>query len=375
MMKKIYLTGYKNINLGDDLFFIKVLNRYKDLFFLFEDTPSGFYSELFRDFSNIEVLPFVNNNMSGRVLNMINRKINRFWAGQFYTTYQKKNKIKADAFLKIGGSIFIEPNKSLESIKWRYLAEKKYFGDIPFFYIGCNFGPFSSPSYYDCSEYVIKSCNSICFRDTYSYNLFKHIEHVKVAPDVLFGIKDVCGGLEKKPNSLGVSLINLSGRPSLEKYYHSYLESISSFILSQQNNYDLIRLFSFCEPEGDEQAIRDLVTLLPGGFKRKIDIVTYNGNYIDFLLKISEMESLISTRFHAMILGFVYGIKTIPIVYSKKITHVLDDLNCEISPVFLSSISRASLEKSFLESKLVNVDYQIHNSQKQFKDFDNYVYS
>ena len=61
-MTTIYLTGYKNKNLGDDLFFLTVLERYPHITFVFEDKPSGFYSKLFKRYKNVEVLPCINEN-------------------------------------------------------------------------------------------------------------------------------------------------------------------------------------------------------------------------------------------------------------------------------------------------------------------------
>lgn len=373
MKKSVYLTGYKSQNLGDDLFFISILNRYKDTLFLFEDISSGYYSNLFKDYKNVTILPYIQDGLFQRIFGKAIKTINRYWEGQYYSRYQKKNKINVDAYVKIGGSIFIEPAKDLATIKWRFIAEKKFFDKVPFFYIGSNFGPYNSTSFFSYSEYVIKNINSICFRDSYSFDLFKQYSHVKQAPDVLFGIKDIIPGSKKIHKSLGISLMDFSNRHTIGSFYHSYLESISSYILSQCEKYGVIRLFSFCEPEGDCRAINDLLNLLPEKFVRHIEIVCYNGDAKQFLSKFSEMEFLISTRFHAMVLGFVYGMKTVPIVYSNKITHVLDDIKSQVQAIRLEKLNASTLEEAISCSEVINVDNQILNSQKQFSDFDAFI--
>lgn len=372
-MKKVYLTGYKNKNLGDDLFFVTVLERYPEITFVFEDVSSCFYSKIFKDYKNVKIIPHLKENVFNRIKNRIVRSLYKNWLGQYYSLYQKNNLIKVDAYLKIGGSIFIEPKNNVTSIKNRFIAENKYFGQIPFFYIGCNFGPYSSSDYYNNVEFVINNCSGICFRDRYSFNLFKQSKNVRVAPDVLFGIKTWHPYTKKRAKSLGISLINLSNRSSLSIFYQSYLESISSYVQYKYNDLELIRLFSFCEPEGDGHAIEDLQSIMPDTIKNKIEVVTYDGDYKDFLLKFSEVEMLVATRFHSMILGFVYGIKTVPIIYSDKITHVLNDINDHIPSVKVQDISKEILLETIAQSKVIDVKNQIRDSIIQFADFDNFI--
>ncbi|MEI3326743.1 MAG: polysaccharide pyruvyl transferase family protein [Thomasclavelia sp.] len=45
---------------------------------------------------------------------------------------------------------------------------------------------------------------------------------------------------------------------------------------------------------------------------------------------IGSAEIVIATRFHAMILGWCMGKKTLPIVYSSKMTHVLEEFESQI---------------------------------------------
>lgn len=372
-MKNIYLTGYKNQNLGDDLFFVTVLKRYPNIHFLFEDVPSGYYSKLFYGFDNIDVIPFIRESLVRRVLKKILKTIFKSWPGQYYSEYLRKNNLKVDAYLRIGGSIFIEPKKNLSDIKYLFEAEKKYFGKIPFFYIGCNFGPFSSNQYLRCADYVISGSSSICFRDSFSYNLFKHHHNVMLAPDVLFGLKKFYSGSKKVSKSLGISLIDFSSRDVLSNYYNSYLDSIRGVIENKNRDLDLIRLFSFCIPEGDGKAIDDLLNLLPPYITDKVEVVCYGSNYEEFLAKFSELEALIATRFHAMILGFVYGIKTTPIIYSKKMTHALDDIAEEVPCIDLKAINKESLLNNYLSAKVINIEKQTRDCFRQFSGFDSIV--
>lgn len=149
------------------------------------------------------------------------------------------------------------------------------------------------------------------------------------------------------------------------------MESISSYIQYKYNDLELIRLFSFCQPEGDVKAIEDLKSILPDMIKDKIEVVAYDGDYRTFLEKFSEVELLLATRFHAMILGFVYGIKTVPIIYSDKMTHVLNDIDQEVPSISLQNMSKEILLETIAHSKIIDVKNEIRDSQMQFVDVDN----
>ena len=56
----------------------------------------------------------------------------------------------------------------------------------PFFVLGANFGPYHTEEYRSAMDKVYTKLKDICFRDTYSKNLFADNDHVRQAPDILF---------------------------------------------------------------------------------------------------------------------------------------------------------------------------------------------
>lgn len=81
---------------------------------------------------------------------------------------------------------------------------------------------------------------------------------------------------------------------------------------------------SFCEAEGDEAAVNQIL-----GKTRSENIKPfyYYGNISEALNEIASSEIIISTRFHAVVLGLVFQKKLIPIIYSNKTRNMLNDIN------------------------------------------------
>src|SRR5690606_5263922 len=86
-----------------------------------------------------------------------------------------------------------------------------------------------------------------------------------------------------------------------ELYINKYVELIEYY---QTKGYS-IYLFSFCQDEGDEVIIERIFSRL----NRTVNVekVFYNGNIDSFLNLFSKMSEMFCGRFHAMILGMLYG--------------------------------------------------------------------
>jgi len=89
----------------------------------------------------------------------------------------------------------------------------------------------------------------------------------------------------------------------------------------------MIEVFSFCEDEGDERVISKILEAIPFDLKNKINVVAYNGEIDEFLKQYSKVESMFSTRFHSMILSSLLDQNIFPIMYSEKMSNVLNDFN------------------------------------------------
>lgn len=347
---KVFLFAYTRTNLGDDIFLKMLVERYKNIEF-FINIPN---LEDRKVFSGVENISFIENEINNRDLEKIN--INDY-----------------DAFVYIGGSIFIENERGLDLRKrFNRFITKCNENNKPFFYISSNFGPYKTEEYFRLSQETMKLCNDICFRDKYSFDLFSDIQSVRYAPDLIFGY-DV-GMVETEKDSVGISVIDFEIRDELIKYSEKYFSLLANSINSYVKDGKKIYLFSFCEYEGDELGIEKLLSYLDKDAAKVVEIVRYTGDVDEFMRAYKKMEYMICTRFHSMILSVNCNQKIYCISYSNKMNNVAKDLNFNIE---IKNIKE-------LDYKVINIDdfrkvndeileYCKKESKKQLETFDKYV--
>ena len=350
---RILIHGYDNINLGDDLFFRILSTRYPDVdFMMISDND---YEKIV-DTPNIRC---VKNN----ILNKICRKLN-------IIPYQLLFE-SIDAVVVIGGSIFMEVESTgscgaVTNIQ-RY---KKWLPKTPIYIIGSNYGPARTSIFENSVENVFRIADSICLRDSYSFDIFKKNSKVRYASDVVFQLPR-----QKRNgdiyNTIGISLINLENRQDLKIYKNCYIKLIKDIIDKALCEKKYIKLFSFCENEGDYVACSEILGLYDRGAQDNIDIVAYTGNIGSFLEEFSKIDKLYATRYHAVILGLLYQIPTLPLVYSDKILYALNDIGCNIPYIDIRKqvYEDINLLRAYvLENDIL--DTLVSSSNNQFKSLD-----
>ena len=299
--KKIFILAYARANLGDDLFIYMLLKKYPNCQFYIHIKDENF-AKAFEQFDNITIISEDERRLT------------------------KENANEYDQYIYVGGSIFMEGgvvyNITEEFLEFMKECKRNH---IPFHYISSNFGPAYTQDYVELAKQVYQNCTDICFRDKKSYEQFKEIPSVRYAPDLAFSYS--AKPIEKKPNTVGISMIDLQIRKTLkdkeEIYYRMLINDILEYIRTGKKIY----LFSFCKHEGDERTIEQLLERLPAEMQKYVTCVNYSGNLEEFLDIYHSMEYMVCARFHAMILSIIMNQKCRIMSYSDKIDNVIEDLN------------------------------------------------
>jgi len=343
-MKKIYILAYSKTNLGDDLFVNILLKKYK---------TTQFYSKAISQESSI-----------------YKENCNLHYLDYSIDDLLDVEPIGFDGFIYIGGSIFMEHAGGIERIeKLNAFTVKCKEHNIPFYYISSNFGPYKTEEYKNAVKNLFSNSTDICLRDKVSYEMFKDIKTVRYAPDVVFSYKPKTTA--KEENTIGISFINFKFRNDLKQYEEKYYELLTNTIKNFINKGYKIKLFSFCEYEGDADTITTILKKLDN--TENVEAILYNGNLTEFLNIYSKMEYMICSRFHSMILSYLLQQKICVLSYSSKINNVISDLNLLETYFNIEDIDKInSFELKDFNNIVLNKDI-VKESHKQFKKLDKFL--
>lgn len=293
-MKKLFVRAYFQSNLGDDLFVLQLVRRYPEVrFYLY---ALGENQNAFRNEANV-VLPTAWDRIRRKLSHTLHIPRKEFFDGQ-----------GLDGTVAIGGSVFWE-GAPLDDIHKTTVL------------IGPNCEDSYSQPYRAKLATALERAHSCCFRDQHSYRLFREIPTVRVAPDVLYDWESQqpkCKG-----EGIGISLVSCKGVFQDEAIRNSYYGAIAELCDLCEAQGIPVKLLGFCASEGDGEAMDAVKTRVknPGA----LDCVLYRGDVNQMMEALNGCETILATRFHAMILGWVLEKNVVPIIYSSKQTHVLED--------------------------------------------------
>ncbi|MFB4168898.1 polysaccharide pyruvyl transferase family protein [Virgibacillus sp. JSM 102003] len=359
--KRILVNAYFAQNLGDDLFLKVLFDRYPNVEFHLL-TANEKYKIVFQNYRNVKIIKTLSVKIGNRTVNLFNK------VHDCIVKYRNYN-----AFVNIGGSIFMESvgwEKGLKSR--RHLPEKFKKVNKNTYIIGANFGPFEDDLFMRKHKEFFASFDDICFRDNYSYTIFGDLENVRFAPDVVFSLKSKYSAIPGNNRVIGFSIIDVEKRKGLKHYFYKYIEKMSEII---KNYIDLgykIKLFSFCEKEGDLRAINFLLKNMESQYAKQVAVVSYSVNINKFLDEYKTCETVIGTRFHSIILSLLFNQNIFPIIYSDKSYNVLRDINMESNCCFIKDIEELDVKKVIkdsLDNKLANRSLMLE-SEEQFRKLD-----
>ena len=351
-MKTVNLRYYGAANLGDDIFIKIILDRYKNKFYL-GCKEKRYIKEnkniLFRD----------------NYIRLLIGKVKYILTSKYHIPFGLN---KGDLLVYIGGSLFIE-NNNLDA--WK--REKQFYDNLgkPYYILGSNIGPYSSPEFIEIVRSIFSRAEDVCLRDSYSYELVKDLGNVRLATDIVFTLDISKYKCDTKSNNHVISVIDASRKFDSEtsKKYNETIARIIKKLLAEYESS--VTLMSFCEKEGDENACATIMSLLPEDIKDRVEIYRYRGNISEALQVLAGAKTIIGSRFHANILGMVFGKKILPIAYSDKTINILSDMKYPGSIVDIRAIDNFDInELDFNNIQVVDISKLKILAEKQFSELD-----
>lgn len=377
----IYVEGFWATNLGDDLFLKILCERYPEI--TFEVSMENRHTDPFKNVKNLRIIskPDYSNKFE-EVISKLSVMFNQLFHRRGFYIHNRfffKRTSRPDAYVEISGSIFMF--KKDENIKrnFTYNRRKKIVEkDTRYFIIGSNFGPYYLKDQLEAYRTLFSQMDDICFRDNYSKELFSDLTNVRCEADVVLNLS--VPKVSENGEYVLFSLINIESKsdPEMGEYRkkaNDYFNKVQTIILEYLKKKEKIVLFSFCEEQGDTGIANKLRDSLPKEKRNLVSVVTHK-NIEDSLKIIAGAKKIIATRFHAMILGWVYQKPTFVISYNDKIVHTIGTLFPDqkyVSYLELKSLSFETLEASFTTIASETLAKLKFSAAQQFQALDNFV--
>lgn len=269
---------------------------------------------------------------------------------------------KFKTVVTIGGSMFMERNDSNKDFSMGKKNNR--------YILGINFGPYKTEKYYQNIHNMLSKVKDVCFREKYSYDLFKDLPNVRCASDIVFSMNTSDINITKRKRVI-ISIISPEYKLNAEykeQYENVMLQLIQMFM---KKEYEVM-LMSFCKMEHDEEEIQNILNKMDEEQRKKVETYYYNGNIEGAMNVLADSQVIVGGRFHANILGLLLSKSIIPVLYSDKTLNVLKDMNID-APVIdirnlkdfdISSITDADLNKVY------NVEKEKIDAQRHFEKLD-----
>ena len=240
---KIYVDAYLAKNLGDDLFVNILTNRYpQHKFYAISEWEKGYSTKNLKVYNNKYLF----------------KTLKKFQWEKYLANHY-------DSVVTIGGSMFMEKEDAKRDFS---LGKNKRY------VLGINFGPYKTQEYYNNIHNMLSKVEDVCFRDKYSYNLFKDLPNARQASDIVFSM-DTSNIKNTNRKRAIISIISPKDKIS-EKYQEQYEEKMLELIeFLIKKDYEIC-LMSFCKAEHDEEAIERIYTKIPEEQKQNIEKYYYN---------------------------------------------------------------------------------------------------
>lgn len=344
--KKILVDIYLAKNLGDDLFLDHLSHSFPHIDFV-PFYPGKNYASFFEHYENIQQFSYT----------IVDKIAARLGMNKL-TDFEGLSKTY-DGLLFLGGGIFREESywKELYEYRTKIIEAFKYQGKKIFF-SGCNFGPFQTANFANAHYVLFQKVNQLIFRDKKSYGLFSHLKNIVYAPDLIWSYD--LPESNRKEKVLGISVIDPQHKQRGDNTYDEYITAHQELCEKYLKEGYQIKLFSFCEAEGDWEIAKKIANSSP-----EIEILNYTTDITNYLKEIGSCSRFVAARFHAVIIAFKYGIPVVPVVYGDKTENLLTDLGFESPFVDLASIRKVN-STEFLTMSTAPIEQLYKEGKKHF---------
>lgn len=309
---RVFVDFYDYVNVGDDLLFRTLAERYPHRRFAYlADKGDG---SAFADLPNVRRL---------RRIRYVDGVLRRLRIPVRVNDLRRRWLLRRSPLvIRLGGSLYMEQGD------WRRNVQRDtelVDGAGKVFFLNGNFGPWRTREFLTTYERIFSRASDVTVRDSASREQLAAVPQVRLAPDMLFTVP---GPEPAAPRSgVVVSLIDLTGREGLARYRDAYEEAMAHLLEDLvASGAAPVTLVSFCPTEGDEAAVERVLARIQQPAAASVATHCYRGDLAAVLALLRGADTVVATRFHAMVLGLAFGSAVCCVEYSGKVSNALADL-------------------------------------------------
>lgn len=364
---RVLIRAFLDKNLGDDLFVYILCKRYPmTQFYIIGEKK---YKEIKKQIPNLHFIS--EDSISAKCVNKVYKLCQRIRKKE---VCNYRNIVLLNLLSRFfQENIFVTGSFFIQNPEWKGMLDSKWYDSRPYI-LGCNFGPYTSPQYYEEHKKQFQKAKKVCFREKYSYQMFQELSNVSVAPDLVFNLDRTAYPIREGDYYI-ISVVSLakdndSTLIHIQKKYVMFLVRIIEQMIIRQ---DRIVLMSFCTEQGDNEVIKEILDKVHDN--SFLSIFSYEENGISKSLElISGCKGIIASRYHAMILGFLFQKKVLPVAYSDKMLNVLQDI--EYAGTVINIKKEADVERKIdintemYQLEDTKISQLVNAAQEHFKELD-----
>ncbi len=275
---------------------------------------------------------------------------------------------KIDFILRVTGSGFFIKSKR-QFVEHIFKAIKNKDNGIPKGVIGCNIGPFFNKIGKFLIMRELKQYSVITVREKYSESFLDKKKITGCYPDILFAMPDSFIPETLNEGCLGISAYRLRYENNID--FYKKMAFIADKYIEKTGNKVIIFAFDI-EDENDLCAAYTIKSLCSN--KDMVEIVAHDDNGDNIVRNFIRCEKIIGVRFHSCILAMRLGIDFVPIMYSDKTAHVLEDLNYTGKVYNMRSFKSEDIIEELFNKKSIYISNDIREASKQhFELVEKYI--
>lgn len=252
-----------------------------------------------------------------------------------------------DAMCVVGGDLFWD-RADYSKLIHHARTIKKQGGRVSFL----GFSLFPKYTWYTWFDLMVlfSYADQIVVREEESYRqLKKHIPWLSIhsGTDLAFTL-DV-DELKKQPvekGLLGVS-VRKKVQVNAEEYYPKYCRVVADLIedyLSESEEHE-VRFLALSSGNCDDRIVaEDIQKLCAEKYQSRMHCSSFAGNVEAYLKEIQACESMLCTRFHALVFAILLEKRFIPIIYEEKMKRLLQTIGYEGASLYYERMEEIGLQ-------------------------------